>query len=205
MRFAIFAEEICLRNFTRARKHFRMKTIFPILAAGALAISAFAQAVKTNDAPASAEKITPPIAAFGMSAGEISAPFVLTNGCISQPEQTEVAGGGKAIFNFTITNAGDYILKGIVNATDESANSFYLNIDAQPEDPLTIWDFTVTEGFQQRVVSWRGNGDQDSDEFSPKKFHLNAGTHKLIIVGREPGQLKSISIYPAAASAEKSK
>jgi hypothetical protein len=70
-------------------------------------------------------------------------------------------------------------------------------VDAQPTDPDMIWDYEVTNGFEQRAVNWRGNGDQDSDQFSPKKFHLEAGAHKLIIVGREPGQLKSISIYPA--------
>jgi hypothetical protein len=124
--------------------------------------------------------------------------MVLTDGYISQPERTELPAGGKAVFNFTITNAGTYVLKALVKGEGEDVNSFYVNIDAQPEDPMMICDFEVTNGFEERTVSWRGNGTPEADEIVPKKFNLTAGKHKLIIVGREPGQLKSISIRPAA-------
>ena len=62
-----------------------------------------------------------------------------------------------------------------------------------------IWDMEVTKGFEERIVSWRGNGDSSSDEFTPKVFKLTAGEHKLMIVGREPTFLKSVSIRPAPA------
>jgi len=127
----------------------------------------------------------------------ITAPFVLPNGILSQPEQTDVAEGGKAIYNFTITNAGNYLILGMVNAEEESMNSFFVNVDTQPDD-LMIWDIDLTKGFEERTVNWRGNGAADSGEFVPKRFKLSAGAHKLIIVGREPAQLKSISIRPTA-------
>jgi hypothetical protein len=73
-----------------------------------------------------------------------------------------------------------------------------VNVDTQPEDPVMIWDIEPTNGFEERIVSWRGNGDASSDEFAPKHFNLSAGAHKLFIVGREPAQLKSISIRLAA-------
>ena len=176
-----------------------MKSFLPTLLACALVIPSFAQEAKTNAVPEPAsatKKMMKPIATFPMSAGVISAPFVLTNGCISQPEQTEVAGGGKAIFSFTVTNAGNYVIVGLANAPEEDANSFYVNIDAQPEDPMMIWDIDVTTGFEERIVNWRGNGDSSSVEFAAKRFKLAAGEHKLIVVGREPAQLKSISIRP---------
>ena len=138
-----------------------------------------------------------PVAAFPASAGVITAPFVLTNGILSQPEQTEVTEGGKAIYNFTITNAGNYVILGMVNAEEETMNSFFVNVDAQPDD-LMIWDIDLTKGFEERTVNWRGNGAADSGEFVPKRFKLSAGAHKLIIMGREPAQLKSISIRPTA-------
>lgn len=128
-----------------------------------------------------------------VSSAVVSAPFVLKDGAISQPAQTEVAEGGKAIFTFKVAEAGDYVIDAVVNAPDEDSNSLFLNIDAQPEDPLMIWDMEVTTGFAKRVVSWRGSGDSSSDEFSPKVFTLSAGEHKLIVVGREPAQLKSVS------------
>jgi hypothetical protein len=90
------------------------------------------------------------------------------------------------------------VVQALVNAPGEDANSFYVNVDAQPEDPLMIWDFEVTNGFEERTVSWRGNGTPESDEIAPKRFNLAAGAHKLILVGREPAQLKSITVRPAA-------
>jgi hypothetical protein len=178
-----------------------MKTFSPILLAGAVAISSFAQETTNNAASgqSSTKKMAPPIATFLASAGVVSAPLVLTNGTISQPETTDAAGGGKAVYSITVTNAGNYLIQAVVSAPGEDANSFYVNVDAQPEDPVMIWDIEPTSGFEERTVSWRGNGDASSDEFSPKRFNLSAGAHKLIVVGREAeALLKSISIHPAA-------
>ncbi len=180
-------------------KNCRMKISSALLLASALAIPSFAQAATTNAAPQSASnQVTQAVLTLPVSAAVVSAPLILTNGCISQPEQTELAGGGRAVFNFTITNAGNYVIQAVVNAPGEDANSFYVNVDAPPEDPAMIWDIDVTNGFEERIVSWRGNGDANSDEIVPKRFNLSAGAHKLIIVGREPAQLKSITICPAA-------
>jgi hypothetical protein len=152
----------------------------------------------------SSKVMAPPAAAapdaptLAVSAAAVSAPLVLKDGAISQPHQTDVAAGGRAIFNFSVAKDGDYVIQAVVNAPDEDSNSFYLNIDAQPEDPLMIWDIAVTKGFEERIVSWRGSGDDSSDEFVPKRFKLTAGAHQLIIVGREAAQLKSVAIRPAA-------
>jgi hypothetical protein len=163
---------------------------------------------KARTAPdAAAIKETPGLT-FPASAGVIKGPFVLTNDCVYQPDvKTELnEDGGKAIYNFTITNAGEYVIHATVNAPGEDSNSFFLNIDAQPEDPLTIWDIDVTSGFEDRIVSWRGDGAADGDQFAPKRFKLDAGKHQLIIIGREPEtQLKSISIQPAPPEPTKAK
>ena len=174
-----------------------MKAIFPLLLAGGLSLSTVAQEAKSDTAPSVTNSPSPAVVVLSAADGKVSAPLVLTNGVISQPDQTEIDGGGKAIFTFTITNEGDYIITAQVSAADEASNSFFVNVDAQPEDPMMIWDIDVTSGFETRTVSWRGNGDANGDEISPKKFHLTAGEHKLIIVGREPTGLKSISIHPA--------
>ena len=180
-----------------------MKTSFALLLACTLPFASFAQepaitATNTATSPSASNQVTLLFLALPFSSAVVSAPLVLTNGIISQPEQTELAGGGKAVFNFTITNEDDYVLRALVNAPAEDANSFYVNVDAPPEDPAMIWDIEMTNGFEQRTVSWRGKGDVDSDEFVPKRFKLSAGAHKLIIVGREPAQLKSVAICPAA-------
>ena len=191
-------------NWQRMLKNCRMKTSSALLLACALAIPSFAQqptiTITSTATPQSpSNQVTQLLfKALPVSSAMVSAPLVLTNGIISQPEQTELAGGGKAVFNFTITQAGNYVVQAVVNAPGEDSNSFYVNVDAQPEDPAMIWDIDVTSGFEERTVGWRGKGTAESDEIVPKRFNLSAGAHKLIFMGREPAQLKSILIRPVA-------
>ena len=176
-----------------------MKTSLILLLAGALVIPPLAQGAITNTAPPSPfNQVTQIVLKFPASTATVSAPLILTNGCLSQPETTGLAGGGRTVFNFTITNAGNYVIQAMVDAPGEDSNSFYVNVDAPPEDPAMIWDIDVTSGFEERTVGWRGKGTAESDEIVPKRFNLSPGMHKLIIVGREPAQLKSISLCPAA-------
>jgi hypothetical protein len=143
---------------------------------------------------------------FQVAAGAISGPFTLANGAVT--ESTDVSGqgqagvtnGGHAVFNFTITNAGSYVIQMLVNAPSDSANSLWFNIDAQPQDPAMVFDVPLTSGFEQRIASWRGNGTTYADQFIPKTFNLTAGAHQLIIVGREANtQLQSVSILALPA------
>jgi parallel beta-helix repeat protein len=149
-------------------------------------------------ATVSGSATTPPVQGsltFQAPSGIITAPFVANNGYISQASDTSVDTGGQAVYNFATTNSGLYVIEAIVNATNDSANSFYVNIDGQPTDPTMIWDIPVTSGFEQRLVSWRGNGTFDNDQFVPALFNLSAGTHQLIIIGREANtELQQISI-----------
>jgi hypothetical protein len=189
----------CLKNRRRMFKNCRMKTSFVLLLAGTLTVPSLTHGAATNAAPPSATNQATPIAiTLPVSAAMVSAPLVLTNGSLSQPETTELAGGGKAVFSFTIINAGNYVIQAMVDAPAEDSNSFYVNVDAPPEDPAMIWDVDMTSGFEERTVSWRGKGTAESDEIVPKRFNLSAGAHKLIIVGREPAQLKSVTVRPAA-------
>lgn len=177
-----------------------MKHFASVVLVSALAISLHAQDAKNTAATnQAAAEMAAPIASFSAAVAVLSAPLILTNDFIYLPgDQVEVTNGGKAVFNFTVTNEGSFVIEALVNAPDESSNSFYLNIDAQPEDPEMIWDIEITSGFEKRMVGWRGNGDSAADEFASKYFKLTAGKHDLIIVGREPGvQLKSLSIRPA--------
>ena len=126
----------------------------------------------------------------------MSAPFTITSNYISQAVQTTaVTNGGRASYSFTITNAGNYVIQALVNAPDDAANSFYINIDAEPQDPTMIWDIPLTAGFEQRVVSWRGNGTDANNQFVPKIFTLTQGSHQLIIRGRGANvQLETLAV-----------
>ena len=97
----------------------------------------------------------------------------------------------------------------LVNAPSTDYNSLFVNIDAQPTDPLMIWDVPVTTGLASQTLSWRGNGIVSSSslsgltaQYAPKVFSLMAGTHQLIIRGREGNcQVGTITIAPTTLSA----
>ncbi len=137
---------------------------------------------------------------FAADSGTFSAPFVAANGTVFQDVETDVTSGGLAVYSFDIVNGGNYLVSALVNAPTETNNSFYVNIDAEPTDPGMIWDIPVSTGLVSRTVSWRGNGTEDpaSAQYSPKLFTLSAGTHQLIIRGREANtSLGTISIQAA--------
>ena len=137
---------------------------------------------------------------FESTAGVLQTPFVASAGYISQPVETlSPSTGGQATYDFQITAAGNYTISALVNAQNNGANSFYVNVDAQPTDPTMIWDIPVVSGFTNAVVSWRGTGTDGNNQFSPKVFSLSAGVHRLIIRGREANvQLGKITISPVA-------
>jgi fibronectin type 3 domain-containing protein len=140
---------------------------------------------------------------FTADSGTICAPFVATHGPVVQPVDTGVTNGGLAVYAFNIVNEGDYLVSALVNAPSETNNSFYVNIDAEPTDPVMIWDIPISTNFTSRTVSWRGNGTEDpaSAQYSPKAFTLSAGMHQLIIRGREANTaLGTISIQAAPAT-----
>ena len=133
---------------------------------------------------------------FQAASASITPPFVLSNGSISQSVETTIpAQGGRAAFNFTIINAGNYVVQALVNAPTDANNSVFLNVDAEPSTPTMIWDIPTTTGFAQQIASWRGSGTDTNNQYVPKVFALSVGTHQLIIRGRESGvQLQSLII-----------
>jgi len=140
--------------------------------------------------------------AFEAESGLISAPFTVTSGYISQTidSQLSMSTGGRAVYNFSISEAGDYRIKAVVNAPSAAENSFFINVDADPQNPTMIWDVPVTTGFEDRWVSLRGTGTFDNNQFSPMTFSLASGPHQLIVIGREPNaQLDRLDVSKVPA------
>lgn len=128
------------------------------------------------------------------TAAKVTAPMIAVDGVLQQPERTELAGSGNAIFTIKIPEDGDYQIFADVYAPSGDANSFYVNFDATPEDPRMIWDIPKVDDFVERAVTWRGNGGRDDPEIDPKFFRLTAGEHRLIVAGREPAKLRCITV-----------
>jgi hypothetical protein len=140
---------------------------------------------------------------FQATSGVLTAPMTATGNYISQSVQsTVISATGEAAYTFTITNAGNYVVQAMVNAPNDAANSFYVNIDAQPVDPTMCWDIEpLTTNFQSRIVSWRGNGSDTNNQFNPQVFNLATGTHQIIIAGREANtELQSFSLLELPAT-----
>jgi len=118
-------------------------------------------------------------------AGTFSGSFAVLDGSIYQTETTtDVSEGARVEYQFEVTVSGEFVISGLVNAADFGSDSFYVNIDGEPTNEM-LWDVKVTTGFEERLISWRGNGTPTESQFVPAVFYLSAGTHTLVIIGRE--------------------
>jgi hypothetical protein len=141
------------------------------------------------------------VAVLEAESGQVAAPFVLTNGCVCQPASKELSGKGRAVYNFSLTNTGSFVLQGLVSAPAGETNSFLVNIDSEPNDPAMSWDIPGANGFTNRLVSWRGESVPGSVLIPRKIFKLSRGEHQLILRGNSGSvQLARIAILrlPAA-------
>lgn len=129
---------------------------------------------------------------FSATNGDVSGAFSKAGDYISQPVSTimtgtNLNGNGLAVYYFTNTTTGNYVLWTTNNAPSDAENSLYVAIDANPSEPSDVWDMPVTAGWASGMVSKRGTGTFDTNQFVPMVYsNLTAGLHQLIVVGREP-------------------
>lgn len=123
---------------------------------------------------------------------------------INDNSESSILSGGRAVFGIVMPSSGTITWAATVNATDSSHNSFFVNMNDEPEHPAHIWDIvSLTSGLESRNISWRGNGTFDDPEYDLNSWTLAGGTHKLIIRGRESGvMIQTITgTFTAGASA----
>ena len=125
-------------------------------------------------------------AAIEAETGNITSPFILTNGYVFQPWGTNLAHGGGAKYDITISQAGRYAILAFVSSPDH-ASSLAVNIDAEPTAPTMIWDIPASQEFANRIVSWRGDGTSTNAAPCRKVFNLSLGPHQIIIRGGADG------------------
>ena len=143
--------------------------------------------------PRTAEHLT-----FEAESGVLTGPFIVSNGYICQVIQTNLAGGGRATYDFIVTNAGNYVIRALVKAPSFGARCLYVNIDAEPVDSSSIWAVPIGLDFNSRFVSWLGTSNCLSPQFNPKIFNLAAGSHQIIVRGKDPNvELDQISLVLA--------
>jgi hypothetical protein len=136
---------------------------------------------------------------FEAESGALSGAFVVSDGAVLQLSASDVLGGGRAAYTVAISNTGDYTIQAVVDAPVYGQASFYVNFDSEPTDSSMLWRIPISTTYTTRTVSWLGNGTCMAPQFSPKAFHLTAGSHQLIIRGADANaRLDRISLLPAA-------
>ena len=125
----------------------------------------------------------PVVASFEAESGIITSPFVTSGGVLRQPNTTSaLLSGGRAEYTFTVPEAGTYLISAQVSIPSAGSNSLFVSVDAEPTDPDSIWHVYTTGGDEERFVT---QGSNTSGNNPIKEFTLAAGTHKLIVRGRE--------------------
>ena len=101
-----------------------------------------------------------------------------SNATVSQTIETlDTNRWRKSLVSIRCPASGDYALSAQVQCPDDGSNSFFVNIDAEPSSTM-VWGIPVTSGTSLRVATW-------GSDPAPKVWTLQAGSHQLIIRGRE--------------------
>ena len=117
---------------------------------------------------ASAGTIVPPFATGSMSA--VAFGGMTVSNYLSQASQTGLSGSGEAIYGFTITNAGNYVINALVNAPSDAANSFYINIDGQPTREANDLGCPGNEWIYESTGFLAGKWSEHNNQFVPIVF-----------------------------------
>lgn len=181
----------------------------PTAAPAEAAPSAPAEGAIAGAPPASEPQPAAQVVAAGTSvvfeaeSGQITSPFTVKNGAVSQSIDAGLnGGGGRAVYTFDLAAAGSYVVNVVAYAPDGYSNSLHANIDGAIQVPQMIWDLPVTSGFKEQPVTWRNDESIGVSQRPAQVFNLAAGRHTLTIVGREKNtQFDRIAIVPVGTSA----
>lgn len=125
------------------------------------------------------------VASIAALSGEVSPPFIVRNGRVGQLVETlNPQAGGSLRIPFTVPSDGIYMLRITGQSVSTASNSVFIDINSEPQE-AAIWDIAVGPTVTSHLVSWRGRGTYEESEYSPKLWLLTAGSHTLIIRGRE--------------------
>lgn len=138
----------------------------------------------------------------------------LTNALIAAPFTVNLAGdyisqtietlgsplvGGRASFGFTVPFSGIYTLSGVVDCVGTADDSAFLEFNNEPVAPQTEWNWGGPISFASVLVTRDEDGPPYPITFA-HPFTLSVGINKVVIRGREPGRLRSITLIPPAGT-----
>jgi len=125
------------------------------------------------------------------SSGVLSGPVAIREDCLQASRTTNFAQCGRAVYSFVLTNGGDFVLRALVATPTNRPGALYVNIDAEPVEPGTLWSIPPAAGFTNRFMAWQG----DRESQNRTVFRLGPGPHALVVRSKEPDvRLQSVSI-----------
>ena len=111
--------------------------------------------------------------------------YLVSTSTYSMSGTNRAAGQGVAVYYISNSVAGDYTLKATSIATNDVQNSFYVGLDINPGEPMSVWDVPIGSILKTNLVSLRGGGTTTSNQFNPMVWTLSEGVHVLTVLGRE--------------------
>jgi hypothetical protein len=126
-------------------------------------------------------------------AGTISPPFYISGGVVTQTNDTEISQGGKAVYTFAVTNAGEYVIYAVVGGRSGKACALKVSVNEEADGTNGLWQFLTSDKAERRAVgSTKAANHRDYDI-----FNLSAGTHQLLVRGSTAGtKLEKFYIRP---------
>jgi len=124
--------------------------------------------------------------------GDIVSPMTTSTGSGASGSYVKTTSDdqGSVSFTFEITEACDYVLEArVMTASMEwDSNSFFVGLDGADVVGNTdyVYDPMQSTEFYWDEVSWRGNGDEGTQQYDPKVWTLTEGLHTFTFYGREP-------------------
>lgn len=104
--------------------------------------------------------------------------------------------GGSVNYPLNVTATGNYTIQGLVDFPSLGANSFFLNIDAQPDSTQQFTSAFITF---DSLFEWRPVTNSPFTSGFPRVFSLTSGAHTLVLRGREAGaRVKAFTITALA-------
>lgn len=127
----------------------------------------------------------------------ICSPFLINGGgkVTQSVTTTDPATGGRLALSFTVTTTDDFTISASIKTPADDSNSCFIDVDSEPTTGA-IWDAVINGGsFVNQFAAWT----RVSPAQNPKVWHLTAGTHTLIVRGREGDmEFSSFTLTPVA-------
>ncbi len=118
------------------------------------------------------------------TSGAITYPFEIDGKTVVQARDTSIETGGRAVYTFSITNAGDYLIWAALSGKPGKSTTLKISLGARAQPSSFLWQFEPSDTIRRQPVGSKKNARSYRDYCV---FSLPAGTHQLDVRGATEG------------------